>query len=421
MKYALAILALLSLSPLHARSWTSSDGKKVEATYVRSEQGKVTLKRIKDGKTFILPLSMLIQADKDYITEKAKQAAASSNDADTGKQGGGDAAKPEVKVDSAFIDNFEKEWPGLISLKKDFEITEVEADVDNPEKFIYHSRHFEFIADARLSNSVIKRFAEIFEATLQYMQELPISSQKAMKHTAKEKKKILLFSQDSKYFSAGGPQGSAGVYMRRGSSEQILVKMTSLGLKKMGSGFTLDRDKPNKTLPHEITHMFTDPCYYSPGARGWFSEGLAEYLAVTPYRGGKYTVRGNMGDLKEYVTGFGKDGTGGRALLVNKNSGKKKEHVQVGSLKKFFLMSYSEFTANGNHNYGVGALITYYFFHLEDKGARTNITNFMKALQEGKQGQEALDVLLAGRSYEELEEKIQKAWRTRGVKMIFSK
>ena len=45
----------------------------------------------------------------------------------------------------------------------------------------------------------------------------------------------------------------------------------------------------------------------------------------------------------------------------------------------------------------------------------------MKALQAGKKGEEALEVLLNGRSYEELEEDIQKAWRTRGVPLKFSK
>ena len=197
--------------------------------------------------------------------------------------------------------------------------------------------------------------------------------------------------------------------------------MTSLGLKKLGSRFTLDRDKQNNTLPHEITHMFTDPCYFSVGARGWFSEGLAEYIAVTPYRGGNYSVKGNRSDLVEYVTGFGKDGSGGRALLAINNSSKKKEFIHVGPIKQFFLMGYDHFTANGNHNYGVAALLTYYFFHLEGKEDRTNITNFMKALQSGKTGEEALKALLNGRSYEELEEDIQKAWRTRGVKLKFSK
>jgi len=35
----------------------------------------------------------------------------------------------------------------------------------------------------------------------------------------------------------------------------------------------------------------TDREYYAPSARGWFSEGMAEYIAVTPYRSGKFSVK----------------------------------------------------------------------------------------------------------------------------------
>ena len=38
---------------------------------------------------------------------------------------------------------------------------------------------------------------------------------------------------------------------------------------------------------------------------------------------------------------------------------------------------------------------------------------------EGKRGEEALNVLLAGRSFDELEEAITKSWRSRGVKIKF--
>lgn len=408
MKTILPFLTLLclTLSPLSARTWTSTDGKEVEAVLVRSEEGKVTLKRSTDGKTFSLPFSILSQADQEFIATQEKSEAPESDKKE------GTAKKT---TDTEFTDTFGEDWPALVKIKRDFDITKVEMDEEDPDRFVYHSRHFEFIADTGLSNSVIKRFAEIFEVTLQYMQELPISSQKALKHTAEVRKQILLFSKNDKYHAAGGPIGSAGVYMRRGNDEKILVKMTALGLKKLGSRFTLDRDKQNKTLPHEIVHMFTDPCYFEVGARGWFSEGLAEYVAVTPYRGGNYSVRGNRSDIVEYVTQYGKDGSGGRALLVGKDT------IKVGPIKDFFLIDYGNFTANGNHNYGVAALITYYFFHLEGKEDRTNITNFMKALQAGKKGEEALEVLLNGRSYEELEEDIQKAWRTRGVPLKFSK
>ena len=62
-------------------------------------------------------------------------------------------------------------------------------------------------------------------------------------------------------------------------------------------------------------------------------------------------------------------------------------------------------------------LLTYYFFQMEDN--RANMVAFLKALKTGKQGQDAIDVLLNGRSYEELEEQVAKAWKSRGVRITF--
>ena len=65
----------------------------------------------------------------------------------------------------------------------------------------------------------------------------------------------------------------------------------------------------------------------------------------------------------------------------------------------------------------MGLLLTYYFFQMEDN--RANMVAFLKALKTGKQGQDAIDVLLNGRSYEELEEQVAKAWKSRGVRITF--
>ena len=109
-----------------------------------------------------------------------------------------------------------------------------------------------------------------------------------------------------------------------------------------------------------------------------------------------------------YAAGFGKDGRGGRALG---------EEIRLPSLRAFMLQPYSRFTANANFNYGMGLLVTTYFIHLEDDGSRKNLTNFLKAMREGKSGDELLAVLRAGRTWEELAQEVSKAWRSKGVKL----
>ena len=303
-------------------------------------------------------------------------------------------------------ENFEADWPKLVKSDSP-EITIIKEDAEN-KKFIYHSPNYEFICDVKISKNIIKNFSTLFESTRQYCQELPLSMVRAHMPENTIKYKILLFGSKDTYFKNGGPQGSAGVYMS--GQGVIMIPLTSLGVKQVGSGYMFDYKATNKTLPHEITHQLTNLEYYSPGARGWFSEGLAEYVATTAYRSGKFMVNGNLSDIRSYVTGFSrKDGRG-------RNIG---EEFTAPDLKEFMLMSYSNFTANGNFNYGFGALVTYYFLHMDNDGDRKNINAFLKALMEGKRGEEALNVLLAGRSFDELEEAITKSWRSRGVKIKF--
>ena len=93
------------------------------------------------------------------------------------------------------------------------------------------------------------------------------------------------------------------------------------------------------------------------------------------------------------------------------------DKFEAPDLEKYMLQSYESFTQDANFNYGLGLLMTYYIFHMEDD--RANAVAFLKALKMGKRGQEAVDALLNGRSYEQLEEQITKAWKPRGVKISF--
>ncbi|MFT5633092.1 MAG: hypothetical protein ACI9SQ_000804 [Rubritalea sp.] len=303
-------------------------------------------------------------------------------------------------------ENFDADWPKLV--KSDSPDITIIKESEEEETFIYHSPNYEFVCDVKISKNVIKNFATLFESTRLYCQEMPLAMVRAQMPEGKVKFRILLFGTKASYFKNGGPQGSAGVYMS--GEGVIMVPLESLGVKKVGSSFMFDYKVSNKTLPHEITHQLTNIEYFSEGARGWFSEGLAEYVAATAYRSGKFMVNGNLNDIRSFVTeGSRKDGRG-RYLG---------DEISAPDIKQYMLMSYRDFTANGNFNYGLGALVTYYFLHMENDGDRKNINAFLSALNDGKKGEEALNVLLAGRSFDDLEVEITKAWRTRGVKINF--
>lgn len=385
--YLCSGLFLCSALLAGARSWTDVKGRKIEAEMVSKTASSVTV--LMKGKKTTIPLSKLSQADRDFV----KQWQAESKSAKKSK------STSEVDVE----EYFNLPWPRLISTDLSFDI---EVDTDTENTFIYRSPNYEFVSNTQLSKVVVKRFAVLFEATRKYVQEIPYASRKAYKEGANYK--VMLFDTKSSYYRAGGPDGSAGVYMP--SKDVIMVPCESLGLIKRGSSWALDYDKTNKTLPHEITHQLMDKEYYAPGASGWFSEGIAEYIAVTPYRSGKFTVSKAKSAIEQYVTNFSKSDNRGRNLG---------EEINAPDLEKFMMMSYRDFTKNGNFNYGLGALLVTYFNHYDGEGDAENMKNFLRALKEGKKGLEAIEVLRAGRTFEELEEDITKGWRKRGVKINF--
>lgn len=111
------------------------------------------------------------------------------------------------------------------------------------------------------------------------------------------------------------------------------------------------------------------------------------------------------------MTEYGKKNTGGRALG---------DDFEAPGLEAYMNMPYSQFTGeNANLNYGLAALMAYYFYHMDGKGDARRIKNYMKAIQSGTSEKEAQKLLLDGRSYEELAKEIEQKWRKAGVKIRF--
>jgi len=123
-------------------------------------------------------------------------------------------------------------------------------------------------------------------------------------------------------------------------------------------------------------------------------------------------VRGNQKDIIEYTTAYGTKDMGGRAL------GKK---ISMPLLKSFMLQSYESFTEQAQLNYGCSLLITNYFLHMDGEGDAKRMKTYLKALTDGKDAEKSLDLLLDGRSFEELEKAITKGWGSKGVDFTFAK
>lgn len=385
MRLPIHLLLLAGLA--HAaeiRSWTDLQNRTIEAKMLGIE-GESVILELKDGRKLPFPLAKLCAADADYAKVQSRQPAEAAGDPSAG---------------------FDAPWPDRIKFGEDPEIVVFEEDAEK-KRFIYESANYRYTCDVRLSKSVVKGFAVMFEATHLFCRTLPLGLDGGDKSEGKHQ--ILLFEKFEDYVSAGGPPESAGVFM--GGKSLVMVPLTSLGVRPVGSGYMLDRDKSSKTLPHELTHQLTPIAYYRKGAMGWFSEGIAEYIAVTPYRSGAFSVRNNHRDIIDYVTAYGSNGNGGRALGKD---------IRLPDLKTFMLQSYSSFLENSQINYGSALLVTYYFLQMDGEGDGKRIKEFLKGLRQGKSREESLAVLLDGRTFESLQTEIVKAWSRRGIDFTFS-
>ncbi len=379
MQFPHLLFLLFTVPCLQAREWTNTEGKSLQGDIITATQTHVEIKFDHNNKHFTIPVASLIKEDQNFITQWLQS----------------------DKVSQLF----HSEWPSNIKAPK-FEITTVK---DGPQEYIYQSKHYEFITDAKLTKVPITKFAALFEASRQYLQELPLGNNLAAQTDVKHK--IYLFESKTNYIKAGGPPNSAGVFIRGRNRSDVLVPFQSLGLRKTSSGYRYDFDSSNKTLAHEITHQVTDPEYYQEGARGWYTEGLAEYIAITPYNGSTFTVTKAKNELKDYVTGFSKRINRGR------NIG---ESFVMPSLEHYMNMDYSEFTgSDANQNYGISALLFIYFAHFEGDKQATNLKKYLQAIKEGSNAKDTHSILFADRSYQEVQDDFAKEWRSRGVRIKF--
>lgn len=388
-KIVIGALVVAGLSA-DARTWTNTLGRTFEAEFVRMDGANVIF-TMPNGRAFSTPLAELSGADQTVLrTVKTAQPAQPA------------AASLAVAAPSTFG----RSWPREVRLDGPVTCKVVSEDAKN-QRYVYESPGYRFTCDARVTDDALRNFSVMFEATRKYAQNLPLSLGGSGRER-QGKLDILLFGSMDQYVKSGGPPSSSGCYVRG----MVLVPMSSLGLKEGSTGYSLDTRQSNNVLIHELAHQLTPDAYLMPGPRGWFSEGLAEYLAITPYNWGYYQpdVYGNS--VKAYVTGrSGVAGMGGRMLG---------ENVKAPKLKDFMLMPYSQFSGqNANLNYGVGLLLTHYFFHMEGGGKASRITQFLKGLQAGNQGEASLAPLLGGGTYEKLEGEIAAAWARQGVQIRF--
>lgn len=251
------MLAFGTGSALQSREWKdATSGRAVEAELLGIERGKAVVVQ-PDMKRFALPILRLCEADQMYLEAWSD----------------GKSAADQLPLPW---------WPATVQQGN----VRVRGGPQADGSFKFWSKHYEFHCDAEVSASVMSDFATVAEGTIRLLYSLPI------KYPPLEGKSFQarILSSQEMYAKAGGPPGSAGVFITGGLRGEgvLLVPFQSLGIERFLGRNTKGYDYDATVLIHEIAHQVTAELL--PLMPRWMSEGLAEYAANMPYHNGVFQL-----------------------------------------------------------------------------------------------------------------------------------
>lgn len=289
-------------------------------------------------------------------------------------------------------------WPLSVKIKENKGISIVREDAGRSE-FVYRSEHYEFVSDVRLSKNVVGKLSELFEATFTALSALPLGhTLKVPGPEGQTHFRTRLFLSDASYRAAGGPPLSSGVFI--GRTGDVLIPLNSLGVKSVGRRVIVDPavdDNANQTLVHELVHQLT--AMDQGGAHMWYREGLAEYLASCPYKEGGFSFENRASAIKAFT--------------------KSAKTIQCAPMSEFltgsriaFYGTNTSITRGNGVNYNTALLLTDYLFQT-DAGA--SVRHYLDAIQKGAEADDALSLILNGRSIDALQSDFDEFWQKAGL------
>lgn len=393
----LAIITLMIITgPVSAqaisrgRTWTSTDGRKIEAVFVALEGDNVKI-RMANGSEFAVPLARLSAEDQAFAKSQASNAP---------------AAAPASGITASAT------WPRTVALDEKPVVTVVKEDAEKRE-FIYRSPHYEFQCDSKLGANVVREFGRMFEAAYLINCTLPLDFKPAPE-PLREFFLARLFTQKSDYMEAGGLEGSAGVYSR--GKKALMVPLASLGVKMVGSRVSLENgnDQDNVVLIHEITHQMMN--HWLNKLPTWYVEGAAEYVSMLEYNSnGRFSLIGLNRLLQNFARRRQYAGGGKSFTMID--------------LEELMTLDGSRWSAalgkggSASENYGSAGLLTYFFYHLDDRGDAAHVIAYLRAVAEAKTTEEKEGAvkkhLLRERTYAQLADEVKKALRKEGVDISY--
>ncbi len=298
-------------APEPARKWTIESGQSFQAS-LASYDGTTVLFRMPNGSRAQAPAAKLSADDRDYLAA----------------------------------------WQRRQPIK--FVLPEV---VEDPaaEKFVYRTQHFEFESQGKFNTTLLREVARSFEATYELVKALPWGIEP--KPEAGDYFHARLLKDKAEYYNAGAPKNSGGVY--KGRDKIFLVPFENIGVKVVGKSYAKTDEFETHTMVHELTHQMMHA--WLSFLPQWIVEGTAEYTGNLPLRAGHFRVSAAKNGLRDYVDFLKKRTTEGLP--------------EPYPLEKLFGVTNKQWTdilledPHMSHRlYFTSYLLVYYFMHLDAKG-----------------------------------------------------
>lgn len=145
---------------------------------------------------------------------------------------------------------------------------------------VWHTRHFRIESDTPLPHPKVARLAQVADGTLEAVKSHPLPF-----HSPPSDRRPLVsvFGGETAYVAAGGVRGSAGLYVARRASVLLLadyVAPDEATARRFPPGYDED------IVVHELVHLAMHGA--NPRLPQWFIEGVAEYFACAHEGGGRF-------------------------------------------------------------------------------------------------------------------------------------
>ena len=327
------ILAMAQLPPEEPmREWTFPGGIATRAA-LRTFDGKTAVLRLATANLVTIPAENLGEADRTYLAE--------------------------------WLDNQPVAMPDKVGVDSSKLQVEVVSENEETSEFVYRTPHFEFTSDGKLTQNLLRDVARNFEATYELLKALPWGVQPEPEQG--DRFRALLVRSPERYREVGGPPNSGGVYFR--SRRLFIVPFESLGIERLGKSFAKSSDYRSDTLVHELTHQMMHALLDL--LPQWVVEGTAEYTNIIPLRFGVFRVSEARNGLRNYIaflkTGGGVPEPFPIEELFGISSEKWSETLRLnpGESLRMYFTSY---------------LLVYYFMHMDGKGDGARFVKYMRAV-----------------------------------------